>query len=139
MLIVPADPAVHGRWIFSTFCSGAGEPRETLHRLLRTGAARAAVMQTEADASVFASWAAVISNQQTICWTYTKPLVRRRGHMVALLDFLGVDTTQPMYALFPSPALLGLIRKGWPITIAPKERTHEQHDHQHDEAHLPAG
>ncbi len=52
--------------------------------------------------------------------------------MRTLLGELGVDVAQPMVALFDSPACQGLIRKGWPITVAkgthgsPEARTRSQ-------------
>jgi hypothetical protein len=42
--------------------------------------------------------------------------------MRALLAELGVDIAKPMVALFDSPACQGLIRKGWPITVASEGR-----------------
>jgi hypothetical protein len=119
--VVPASPERHVRFIASSWCAGAGKPREALHYLLRHGIAKAAVRELEKPGpegeTLFVGWAAVLANNpQTVLWTYTKPAARRGGNMVDLLTELGTDTTQPMRAAFYAPACDGLIRSGWAIT-----------------------
>jgi hypothetical protein len=115
-LIVPFDPELHARFVFSAWCNGSGETFERLHRLLRTGA-RAAVKVGSTNRNVFMGWA-VVTDPQTVAWVYTKDRLRGSGIMSRLLEHLGVDLEQPMTALFWSPACDGLIGNGWPIVYA---------------------
>ncbi len=113
-MIVPFDPQVHERFVFSGFCNGAGEPWEWLHRLLRHGA-RCAVRVGSTNRNLFYGFA-VVTEPQVIAWCYTKKKLQGHGVMTALLGHLGVDIRQPMVALLPSPAAEGLRRHGWPIS-----------------------
>lgn len=126
-MIVPFDPQVHERFVFSGFCNGAGEPWEWLHRLLRHGA-KCAVRVAPAHPDLFYAFA-VVSAPQTVAWCYTKSALRGHGFMSALLQHLGVDVGQPMIALLPSPAAEALRRRGWPIDYpAPAPALAEQHE-----------
>ncbi len=113
-MIVPFDPELHRRFVFSAWCGGAGEPFDRLHRLFREGA-RCAVRIGETNAKLFYAYAIVLGPQQLV-WAYTKEALRGQGIMRALLGHLGVDVHAPMTALFRSPSADALIGKGWPIT-----------------------
>jgi hypothetical protein len=126
MPIVPLDPNAHGRFVFGTWCISAGEPRERLHYLLRTGVARAVVRvfarMGHDGKPLFGGWAAaVVADPQVVIWAYTQPRVRKDGNMVAFLTAAGCDTTKPMRAAFRSPACDGLIRGGWPIAYLSRD------------------
>ncbi len=114
-MIVPYDPDLHRRFVFSAWCGGAGEPFDRLHRLFREGA-RCAVRVGETNEALFYGYAIVAAAPQTLVWAYTKEKLRGQGIMRALLQHLGVDVKAPMVALFHAPAFDALIAKGWPIT-----------------------
>jgi hypothetical protein len=122
MPIVPLAPE-HERFVYSSWCAGAGEPRIVLEGLLARGA-RCVVLTGARDPGLLVGWAAAMPapHQQYVVWAYTRATAggasRGRGVMRALLGELGVDVTKPMTALFDSPACQGLVRKGWPITVA---------------------
>lgn len=124
MPIVPLAPE-HERFVYSSWCAGAGEPRAVLSDLLANGARL--VVLTGRDPDLLIGWAAAFRppRQQLVVWAYTRATAgsasRGLGVMRALLAELGVDVKKPMVALFDSPACQGLIRKGWPITVAVKE------------------
>lgn len=130
MPVVPADSERHAQFIFASWCAGACEPRETLHRLLRRGEAKAAVMEGVKPGPdgkpKFSGWACVLAaDPQRVVWAYTKPNLRGFGTMVECLTALGCDTTRPMTALFPSPVIETLRFRGWPIR-RPEKRDHAQ-------------
>jgi hypothetical protein len=112
-MIVPFDPAIHERFVFSGFCRGAGEPRDWLHYLLRHGA-RCAVRVAPGNRDLYYAFA-VATGPQTIAWAYTKEKLRNQGFLRELLGYLGVDVERPMVAMLSSPACEALKRKGWPI------------------------
>jgi hypothetical protein len=121
MPIVPYAAEQHGRWVFSSWCAGSGEPWEALEQHLEKGARL--LVYTGQDPDLFVGWACALAPPacQHVVWCYTRStpagVARGRGVMRALLAELGVDTDKPMVALFDSPACQGLRRKGWPITV----------------------
>lgn len=124
-LIVPFDPERHSRFVFSAWCHGAGEPRDRLHRLLRTGC-RCWVRQAAGKPELFYGFVAVPQPpRQEVIWVYVKEEMQRFGLMVELLGHAGIDTTKQMTALFRSPACDGLRRRGWKIRYEnePREDT----------------
>lgn len=126
MPIVPYCPEQHGRWVFSSWCAGSGEPRQVLEGHLAAGA-RLLVYTGARNPDLYVGWACARRppHQQHVVWCYTRSspagVARDRGVMRALLGELGVDICAPMVALHDSPACQGLIRKGWPITVGRKE------------------
>ena len=113
-MIVPYDPVVHRRFVFSAWCLGAGEPFDRLHRIFRAGA-RCAVRVGSTNPSVFMGYLVVAPEPQTVVWAYTKERLQGQGICKALLEHMGIDRTLPMVVLFPSPAADALMRRGWPI------------------------
>jgi hypothetical protein len=113
-LIVPYDPDLHRRFVFSAWCAGAGEPWEVLHRLLRAGA-RCAVWVGTTNPALFMAYAVVMPERQTVVWAYTKERLRGQGIMRALLEHLGVRCQWPITVLFWSPVAEALIEGGWQI------------------------
>jgi len=112
-MIVPFDPELHARFVFSAWCAGSGEPFERLHGLLRRGA-RCAVRVGQLNRDIYMGYA-VVDGPQTVIWCYTKEKLRAKGIMRDLLDHLGVDIAKPIRALFWSPVADALVRKGWPL------------------------
>jgi hypothetical protein len=121
MPIVPFGPE-HERFVYSSWCAGSGEPRYVLADLLERGARL--LVATGRDPDLLVGWACALGDQ-VVVWAYTRATAgavsRGRGVMRALLAELGVDVKEPMVALFDSPACQGLIRKGWPITVAERQ------------------
>lgn len=122
-VIVDYEPARHRNFVLSSFAHGAGEPQSELESLLHHGQARCKVFVGAGNPDLFVGWAAVVaSNPQVVVWAFTKwtpgGVARRRGVMRFLLGALGTDVAAPMIALYPSPACLALIERGWPITVA---------------------
>lgn len=113
-MIVPYDPEVHRRFVFSAWCLGAGEPFDRLHRIFRAGA-RCAVRVGASNPDLFMGYVIAAPEPQTIVWAYTKERLQGEGIMTELLEHLGVDRRKPIVALFRSPAADALVRKGWPI------------------------
>lgn len=131
MPIVLADPERHAQFIFGTWCSSAGEPRETLNRLLRRRLAKAVVLEGLKPGSdgkpKFSGWASVlVADPQQVVWAYTKSDLRDMGTMVECLTALGTDTTAEMTALFPSPVVETLRYRGWRIRYPEKSSSHGQ-------------
>jgi len=127
-VIVPYDPDVHRRFVFSAWCGGAGEPFERLHRILRDGA-RCAVRVGNKNQPVLIGGqnrilimgCAIIAAPQTVVWAYTKARLVHQGIMKALLEHLGVDRSRPITALFWSPLAQESVdqmnARGWQITF----------------------
>jgi hypothetical protein len=118
MPAVAADPERHRNFIFAAWCQGAGEPREVLHRLLRTQEAKAFVWEIEGEREpLFAGFVVVDARDpQRIVWAYTKQVARKQGVMTALLDAAGTNTAHPLVA--PENIVSRAIqRRGWPITF----------------------
>ena len=100
----------------SSFVAGSSLPYDVLAAHLNNGAR--AVVLTTSDPDMFVGWAAVTANGEVI-WTYVKSgAARGRGFATALLRHLGVDTSKTVVALYDSPALQALIRRGKPIFLA---------------------
>jgi hypothetical protein len=133
--IVAYQPREHGAFVYSFFAAGSGEPRETLDALFDSGA-RWAVLVSPNDPDTFAAFAVVMPAPQTVAWVHTKwqppekPQARRRGFAKALLRHLGVQLDQPVTALYWSPAIPQLRRRGYVIT--PPKETHVEREARQD-------
>lgn len=112
----------HGSFVYSAFSLGSGLPRETLDRLFDLGA-KCVVLTGHNDPTWIIGFAIVIGDPQTVAWVYVRlkaardseVSARRQGFAKAMLEALGTDTREPMTALFWSPVIAGLKRRGYVI------------------------
>jgi hypothetical protein len=130
--IAAFDRRKHGAYVYSYFAMGSGEPRERLDDLFEAGARCEVAFKADAAPPKDLAAFAIVSADGTVVWCHTKPPGRKRGLMRALLANLGVDIEKPMTAMFWSPAIPQMRRRGF--VINPPKETESHAEREQDEA-----
>lgn len=79
VVIVPFERETHGRFVYSAYCRGRGEPYRALDRLFEEGA-RAFVKVGTTDAKVFMGF--IIALNHACLHVYVKEALRADGHYI---------------------------------------------------------
>lgn len=118
MPIKDYSPKDHGAFVYSYFRDGARQPLETLDDLIDSGA-RIAVFEVSSDApqNTYAGFAIVTPDPQTVVWVHVKPAARNEGLARTLLEYLGINLSARVNALFWSPYVPKLKRRGYKISL----------------------